>query len=69
MTYELDHPTMAMAMQTPIEADKSPNNIDAFRAANLKVVALILKGSDPRGLKVEEANAHAEDVFAGRNHH
>lgn len=49
----------------PTGSDKEAR-IDAFRAANLQVVALLQKGLTADSREVIEANEHAENVWAGR---
>jgi hypothetical protein len=63
---EFDIPTDAFEIPV-LEQNGAPieQNILAFRAANLRVIALILGGADPRGKEVIDANREADEAFAG----
>lgn len=58
-------PTEALAIPEALHEQPVPENIRAFRAANLKVVALILNGAEPRGQQVIEACRMADVALKG----
>ena len=49
----------------PTDSEKEAR-IDAFRAANLRVVALLQNGHSANSREVIDANEHVENVWAGR---